>query len=284
MAMTASVSATSWTGAVSSSGGAAMSSADSAPPAAPTAAVERAADPMSDSASWSPERPSWCWRRVSRSRTGTCGARSVISSASHLPLNVALPPAARTPDATSAVRRASSRPRSRASRSWCDSWATTSPSSSRRTRSPLTPPTPGCSLGALAADQSAALVGGQLAAVVHQEAARAGELVALLGQHADRQLLAGQVRAGQLERLVEVRFVDVDAARLRLGATRLELLEAVLTEVVGLGAAGLVVVGGHGQGPLLSCPAPSQRAAARFCARPACDVGVRLGTGVSARG
>src|SRR4051812_12113501 len=171
-----------------------------------------------------------------------------MRSASHLPLTAARPPAARRPLASRAVSWASSRPRSPRSWSPDDSFETTSPSSARLTRSPVTCPS---RLRALFADETPALVGGELTAVVHEEAARAGELVALLGQHADRQLLARQVCARQLERLVEVSFVDVDAARLRLGAPRLQLLEAVLTEVVGLGAAGLVVVGGHVLGPSL---------------------------------
>jgi hypothetical protein len=81
--------------------------------------------------------------------------------------------------------------------------------------------------------------------VLHQEAARTGELVLLLGQHADGQLLVGQVRAGQLEVLVEVGLIDVDRGGLRLGTPRLELLERVLAEFVGFVAAWGVVVGGH---------------------------------------
>jgi hypothetical protein len=46
--------------------------------------------------------------------------------------------------------------------------------------------------------------------VLHEEAPRTGELVLLLGQHADRELLVRQVCAGQLEVLVEVGLVDVD--------------------------------------------------------------------------
>ena len=103
---------------------------------------------------------------------------------------------------------------------------------------------------ALAAHQAAVLLRGQLAAVVDQEAAAAGELVALLRQHPDGELLPGQVGTGQLERLVEVGLVDVDRAGLGLRPARLELLEAVLADLVGLGASRLVVVGGHAGGPL----------------------------------
>src|SRR5918912_2908081 len=103
--------------------------------------------------------------------------------------------------------------------------------------------------GAVAAEQLVALGGGQAAAVLHEEAARAGELVLLLGQHADGQLLVRQVGAGELEVLVEVGLVDVDRRGLRLGAAGFELLERVLAELVGLVAARGVVVGGHGKCP-----------------------------------
>ena len=60
---------------------AAHSTAATPPPAAPTPAVARAALRTSRSASASPSRPSKCRRRVSRSRTGTCGAMSPTASA-----------------------------------------------------------------------------------------------------------------------------------------------------------------------------------------------------------
>ena len=47
-------------------------------------AVARLALRTSRSASASPSRPGWCRRRVSRSRTGTCGAMSPTASAIHL--------------------------------------------------------------------------------------------------------------------------------------------------------------------------------------------------------
>ena len=53
--------------------------------------------------------------------------------------------------------------------------------------------------GAVDADQPAAVVGRQPAAVLDQEAHRAGELVGLLRDDLDGQFLAGQVGAGQLE-------------------------------------------------------------------------------------
>ena len=70
--------------------------------------------------------------------------------------------------------------------------------------------------GAIAADELAVALARQPAAVVHQEAAGAGELVALLGQHPDRQFFtgqAGQVGAGQLQRLGQLGLVDVDRRR-----------------------------------------------------------------------
>src|SRR5690606_41758881 len=65
----------------------------------------------------------------------------------------------------------------------------------------------------ISADLLAALLGGELTAVVHQEAARARELVGLTRDHTQRQLLVGQVGTGQLEGLGEIGLVDVDAAR-----------------------------------------------------------------------
>ena len=65
--------------------------------------------------------------------------------------------------------------------------------------------------GAVAADQL--LLVGELAAVVHQEAAHAGELVLLLGLHLDGQLLVREVGAGQLEGLGRLGLVLVDLAR-----------------------------------------------------------------------
>src|SRR3954471_15220773 len=96
---------------------------------------------------------------------------------------------------------------------------------------------------ALAADHLSLGLAGELAAVVHQEAARAGELVRLARQHAYGELLAGEIRPRKLERLGEVLLVDVHAAGLRLGASGLQLLERVLVEV--LVNAWAVVVGSH---------------------------------------
>src|SRR3954452_10802754 len=96
---------------------------------------------------------------------------------------------------------------------------------------------------ALAADHLSLGLARELAAVVHQEATRARELVRLARQHPHCQLFAGQVCAGQLEGLGEVFLVDVHGARLCLGAPSLELFEAVLVEVLVDPRA--VVVGSH---------------------------------------
>src|SRR5438105_2577919 len=98
---------------------------------------------------------------------------------------------------------------------------------------------------AVPADGLPVPLAGQPAAVMYQEAARAGELVLLLRQHLDGQLLAGQVGARQLERLVQLGLVDVDRAGLRLGPTRLQLLEGVLAQLVYFCSPGGVVVGCH---------------------------------------
>jgi hypothetical protein len=81
--------------------------------------------------------------------------------------------------------------------------------------------------------------------VVHEEAARAGELVGLSRQHAQRQLLVRQVGAGQLERLGQVGLIAVERAALAVGPPRLQLLEAVFTKVL-VDLAWGVVVGRHG--------------------------------------
>ena len=85
--------------------------------------------------------------------------------------------------------------------------------------------------------------------MLHQETPRAGELVLLLGQDAHGELLTGQVGARELQVLVEVGLVNVDRAGRRLGPSRCELLERVLTQLGGLVAAWGVVVGGHWGAP-----------------------------------
>src|SRR4051812_34980826 len=209
MAATTSVSAATWTGAVSRAGGVAHSTAARAPPAAPTVAVTFAAPEIRVCARSSSERPG-CWaRNVSASRTGIRGATSSIRSTSQLPPSTEARPALRA-EATSAV---DSRPRSLA-RSRREASSSPVRPVTRATRSP-TPPLSlggrGCALipracpaavrlgRALLADQLSLDLLGQLTAVVHQEAAGTGELVCLARKDPHRQLLVGQVCAGQLE-------------------------------------------------------------------------------------
>src|SRR5262249_61044385 len=65
----------------------------------------------------------------------------------------------------------------------------------------------------LPADKLAAARLRELAPVMHEEAAGARELVSLARDHAERELLVGQVRPGQLQRLGRVVRVDVDRRR-----------------------------------------------------------------------
>src|SRR6185437_15657682 len=86
------------------------------------------------------------------------------------------------------------------------------------------------------------------AAVVHQEAAGAGELIVLLRQHPDGQLLtghAGQVRARQLERLGQFGLVHIDRSGLSLRTASLQFFEGILVQFVNVSTAGGVVVGSH---------------------------------------
>src|SRR6476646_1752809 len=66
--------------------------------------------------------------------------------------------------------------------------------------SPLILGSPSPSGGAVRADHHAVLLAGEPAAVMHQEAARACELVGLLRYDPYRQLLTGQIGARQFER------------------------------------------------------------------------------------
>ena len=98
--------------------------------------------------------------------------------------------------------------------------------------------------GALAADQLAVSLLGKLAAVVHKEAARAGELVRLPRYHPEREFLVGQVGTGKLKALRGVVRVKVDRGRRLVHPAGLQLLQAVLAQVV-IGLARAVVVGSH---------------------------------------
>src|SRR5690625_892294 len=123
--------------------------------------------------------------------------------------------------------------------------------------------------GALLADELSFPLLGQLAAVVHQEAARAGELVGLARKHPNRQLLAGEVGAGEFHPFRDLVGVDVYGAGALVDATRLQLLQAVLVDVL-VGLTRAVVIGGHlaDSIPLVLClVARYQRLRASFCAR-----------------
>ena len=97
---------------------------------------------------------------------------------------------------------------------------------------------------AVAAVHRVATGGGQPAAVLHEEAARAGELVLLLGQHADGELLVGQVGTRELEGLGRLGLVLVDLAGVLVVPASLELLDALLAGLV-VGLARSVVVSSH---------------------------------------
>src|SRR3954452_9903340 len=96
--------------------------------------------------------------------------------------------------------------------------------------------------GAIAADQPLGVR--ELAAVVHQEAAHAGELVLLAGHHLDGEFLMGQVGTRQLEGLGRLGLVLVDLAGVLVVPTRLELFDA-LFGLVFLVLARCVVVSRH---------------------------------------
>lgn len=98
--------------------------------------------------------------------------------------------------------------------------------------------------GAVLADHLAAIVAGQSAAVLDQKAAGAGELVGLAWQHLHGQLLTGQVRSRKFDRPV-LALVQFDQADGALGAACLELLDAVLGQVV-IGLTRAAVVCGQG--------------------------------------
>src|SRR4249920_1637165 len=97
---------------------------------------------------------------------------------------------------------------------------------------------------ALTADQLAVPVLRQLAAMVHKEAARTGELVSLARDHPERQLLVGEVGAGQLQRLCDVIRVDVNRAGGLVHPAGLQLLQAVLGDFL-VCLARAVIVSGH---------------------------------------
>jgi hypothetical protein len=91
------------------------------------------------------------------------------------------------------------------------------------------------SVGTVGADQLTvtAVLGVQLAAVLDQQAAGAGELVLLTRQDLHRQFLTGEVRTGQLEALGGVGLLLIDAGGRRLlRAPGLQFLDRVGLEVL----------------------------------------------------
>ena len=99
--------------------------------------------------------------------------------------------------------------------------------------------------GAVDADERAAVLPSQTAAVVDEEAAAAGEFVSLLGDHTNGELFSGEISAGQFERLGCVGLVDVDRRRLGFAATSLQLFERILIQVFGLRTPWRVVISSH---------------------------------------
>src|SRR3954465_13074406 len=96
--------------------------------------------------------------------------------------------------------------------------------------------------GAVLADQ--VLRVRELAAVMHEEAAHAGELVVLPRTHLHRELLVREVRARQLEGLGRLGLVLVDLAGVLVVTARLELFDALLG-LVFLVLARCVVISRH---------------------------------------
>ena len=98
---------------------------------------------------------------------------------------------------------------------------------------------------ALSADQLAVPFLGKLAPVVHKEATRASELVRLPRDHPEREFLVRQVGTGKLKALGGIVRVKVDRGRRLIHPARLQLLQAVLAQVI-ISLAWAVVVGSHG--------------------------------------
>src|SRR5699024_1332725 len=82
-----------------------------------------------------------------------------------------------------------------------------------------------------------------LAAVLDEEAAGAGELVRLSGQHPHRQLLAGEVGARELVRVRGLGLVLVDGRGRGLVPPTLQLLDGVVVRLVVVLARGVVLCG-----------------------------------------
>ena len=104
--------------------------------------------------------------------------------------------------------------------------------------------------GAVGADHPIADLLGQSVAVLHEEAARAGELVGLLGHDPHGELFTGQIGAGQFECFeFGLAVIDVKHGSGGIIAPASKRFERLVGDVVGFLLAGSIVVSGHG-GPL----------------------------------
>src|SRR5699024_9124046 len=96
---------------------------------------------------------------------------------------------------------------------------------------------------ALLADDERALDVVDLAAVLDEEAAGAGELVRLAGQHPHRQLLPREVRPRELVRVRGLGLVLVDGGGGGLVPPALQLLDGVVARLLVVLARGVVICG-----------------------------------------
>src|SRR5690606_30219271 len=97
---------------------------------------------------------------------------------------------------------------------------------------------------ALLADDEGALDVVDPAAVLHEEAARAGELIGLAGKDPHGELLAGEIGTGELIGIGRFGLILIDRRGGGLVATTLQLLDRVFAGVVVVLARG-VVISGH---------------------------------------
>ncbi len=97
--------------------------------------------------------------------------------------------------------------------------------------------------GAVRADRLVVALPGVAVAVLNEEAARAAELIGLLGNDPDRELLTGQVSAGQLPRLCSVDLIH--CPRPGVVAHHTHQRSRVVHQLVSSGRPGGVVISGH---------------------------------------
>jgi hypothetical protein len=99
--------------------------------------------------------------------------------------------------------------------------------------------------GAVGANHPIADLPRQPVAVLDEEAARAGELVALLRDHANGEFLTGEIGARQFEVLEFVAVIDIEYSGRGVVATTGQLLERFIDDIIGFLLAGRVVISGH---------------------------------------